>query len=173
MPGSNGHRYMFAHAVVWIGILAAAPPADADDRPSPPHGIYSISRMEAIIKFKHKTRIRISSCGEDARKLLLRYRGLDITYRGSVKLGGLGWRVEPGDLVLRTEGCTGASCSEKYVMAYHPDPPRGTVISVMFRRTREGAYGAIDLDRIRITDTDKVEVTCSDGFTFWGNYRRL
>jgi hypothetical protein len=155
MPSANKYTTI----VALIGILLVAAPASAENRPTAPHGVYSISTMKAAIPLDRKTLARLPSCGTNARKVLRGYQGLDLVHRGSVKLGGLVWRLYP---------CVDAACLEDR-QADHPDPPKGATISVWFRRVGDRAQGLIEFSRM----TDQYEVTCADSFSFWGKYRRI
>ena len=133
----------------------------ADPESPVPHGIYSVSNVDEAIVFvpNSKPPTKYRSCQADAIRLLRQYHRLDIAYRGSVKVGGLTWRLET---------CPGVSCS-KVVIAHHPDPPKGMTIAVWFKRNKDRAEGLLALWRT----TERGETVCMDAVSFRGNFRRF
>lgn len=155
------HPIKYVSIIILIHGSLCILPAAADRKSLVPHGIYSISNIGEAIVFvpNSKPPTKFRPCQADATKLLRQYHGLDITYRGSVKVGGLVWRLET---------CSSVSCS-KEVIAYHPDPPRGMKVAVWFNQTRERAEGLLALWRT----AERGNIVCMDAVSFWGNFRRF
>jgi hypothetical protein len=142
---------------VLVTVSAVATSARADVRPSAPRGVYSISEMIEEIPLHSGTYKRLPSCGPSAIKFLRSYQGLDLIYRGSIKLGGLVWLKQP---------CSDSTCSEE-IKANHPDPPKGAWVWIDFSRIRDRARGSIAYYVL----TEQSEVSCADSFSFRGKYR--